>query len=388
MKELELLLENYWISKDEDKELYYKIKDHIHEFKSFITEKLGYQIIINPYLIKLEKLPGKAEEWMGISTFHSPIEYAFLCLLLMFLEDKGKDEQFVLSEITDFIQGNFEGDEKVDWTLYRHRRSLIKVMRFATDIGMIKVDDGDEQSFAQDATSEVLYESTGLSRYFVRNFTTNILNYKSYKDLENEEQLDLDRDRGIIRRHRVYRRLIMSPIVYNEGTDDPDYDYIKKQKSSLENDLEKYLGWELHVHRNGAMAVLSQNQNYKDVFPENKSISDIVLQLNKVIKSMISANQLKPDKNDTCQVSLPYFQSLIQKLKLQNSVGWSKEYREMQIDKLTDEIINYMSGFNMIEILPDKKEIKILPLCGKIVGVYPDDFYTDIQKEVAMDESE
>lgn len=60
----------------------------------------------------------------------------------------------------------------------------------------------------------------------------------------------------------------------------------------------------------------------------------------------------------------------------------------MQIDKLTDEIINYMSGFNMIEILPDKKEIKILPLCGKIVGVYPDDFYTDIQKEVAMDESE
>ena len=66
MKELEILLENYWISKDENKELYYRIKDSIPNFKTFLAEKLGYQVIVNPNLIKLEKLPGKAEAWMGI----------------------------------------------------------------------------------------------------------------------------------------------------------------------------------------------------------------------------------------------------------------------------------------------------------------------------------
>ena len=98
---------------------------------------------------------------------------------------------------------------------------------------MIKVDDGDEQNFANSIDTEVLYESTGFSRYFVRNFTTNILNYNSYKDIENEEWGEADTDKGIIRRQRVYRRLIMCPVVYNEGSEDVDYDYIKKQRSMI-----------------------------------------------------------------------------------------------------------------------------------------------------------
>lgn len=188
-------------------------------FKVFLTEKLGYHVIVNPYMIKLEKLPGLAEEWMGISEFESTMEYAFLCILLMFLEDRGRDEQFVLLSITEFIQGSYPGEEKVDWTLYRHRRCLIKVLRFASQIGMIKVDDGDEQHFANDEKSEVLYESTGLSRYFVRNFTTNILNCSSYNDIEEKDIVEIDKDKGIVRRHRVYRRLVMSPTNLNEYED-------------------------------------------------------------------------------------------------------------------------------------------------------------------------
>ena len=116
MKDLEKLLENYWIIKDDDKDLYYSVKDSLPEYKNFLNEKLGYHVIINPNLIKLEKLPGISEPWMGIQEFESTMEYAFLCLLLMFLEDMEREEQFVLSNITEFIQGNFSKDEKVDWT--------------------------------------------------------------------------------------------------------------------------------------------------------------------------------------------------------------------------------------------------------------------------------
>lgn len=374
MKNLERLLEKYWILKDEDKDLYYSVKDSLPEYKDFLNEKLGYHIITNPNLIKLEKLPGKAEAWMGIQEFDSRMEYAFLCLLLMFLEDMEKEEQFVLSNITEFMQGNYPGDEKIDWTLFKHRRSLIKTLRFAANIGLIKVNDGDEQGFANDESTEILYESNGSSRYFVRNFTSNILEYSSYKDLENTDLEEIDLDRGVFRRHRVYRRLLMSPVVYNEGSDDWDYAYIKNFRNVIENDFEKHLGLPLHVHRNGAMIVLPESHSFRDVFPGSKTISDIVLQMNMLIRESIEKLDIVLDKNDIAIISKVFFEQLTIKLKEENSLGWSKEYREMTIDKLALDILSYMEDFNMAEIINEAREIKILPLAGKIVGSYSKDF--------------
>ncbi|HBM75287.1 MAG TPA: TIGR02678 family protein [Clostridiaceae bacterium] len=383
MKELEVLLDKFWISKEDDRELYYMIKDSLPGFKAFLTEKMGYHVIVNPYLIKLEKLSGKAESWMGISQFESTMEYAFLCLILMFLEDRGREEQFVLSNITEYIQGNYPSDEKVDWTLFRHRRCLIKVLRFASEIGIIKVDDGDEQGFAADYNFEVLYESTGLSRYFVRNFSLNILNYKNYKDIENDELIEVNKDRGIVRRQRVYRRLIMSPVVYNEGSDDPDYAYIKNKRSLLENDIETYIGANFHVHKNGAMVVLPEDHSFKECFPDTKAISDIVLQMNYMIVESIRNGELRPDTDDTITISKAAFDSMVGRLRSENMRGWSKEYREIKAENLITEVIDYMAGFNMLQVIGGGREIKIMPLCGKIAGRYNTDFQTE--REAAAD---
>jgi uncharacterized protein (TIGR02678 family) len=385
MKELEILLEKYWIRKDDDKELYYRIKDSLPTYKGFLNDKLGYHVVVNPYLIKLEKIPGKAETWMGIQEFESPMEYGFLCLLLMFLEDKGREEQFVLSGVTEFIQGNYPGDEAVDWTLFRHRRCLVKVLRFAARIGMIKVDDGDEQSFAGDDSSEVLYENTGLSRYFVRNFSVNILNYTSYEDMEKEDLVEIDRDRGILRRQRVYRRLLMSPVVYNEGPEDSDYAYIKNFRSIIENDFEKYLELPVHIHKNGTLLLLPESHTFKDTFPESRTISEIVLQMNFMILEDIRTGALRPEKDDTMTISRAAFESMMKRLKEENAMGWSKEYREISFERLAEDILEYMNSFHMIEVINRGREIRIMPLVGKLAGKYPEDFIqiAQVQKEVA-----
>lgn len=381
MKELEILLENYWIIKDRNKELYYNIKDSLPGFKNFTSEKLGYHVMVNPYVIKLEKLPGRAEAWMGIQEFESNMEYAFLCLILMFLEDKGREEQFVLSEITEFIQGNYPGDEKVDWTLFRHRKYLIKVLRFAVDMGMMKVDDGDEQKFAGSVETEVLYECTGLSRYFVRNFTMDIMNYNSYKDIESEDLADIDTDRGIIRRQRVYRRLLISPVVYNEGSNDADYDYIKNFRNVISGDLENFLEYSLHVHRNGTLVVLSPEKIMKDVFPGGKAISDVVLLFNSLVVEKIQKKLLKVKTDDSLIISRAYFNNIVEELKTNYDSGWSKEYREMSPVTLENEIIDFMKSFNMLKVLKEGKEIEILPLTGKVIGKYPGDFTADKDRE-------
>ena len=85
MNVLETLLDRRWILKSKEKDLYYKIKDELPEIKRFLTEKLGYQVIINPYLIKLEKLPAVSQTRMGILEFSAQFDYTFLFLIFIFL---------------------------------------------------------------------------------------------------------------------------------------------------------------------------------------------------------------------------------------------------------------------------------------------------------------
>ena len=166
MRTLEILLERRWILKSRDRELYYQIRDELGSVKKFLTEKLGYQVVVNPYLIKVEKMPAKPENWMGIQEFTDPIEYVFFCMVLMFLEEKEAEEQFVLSELTEFIEGQYR-EEQIDWTVYRYRRHLIKVMKYCAGCGILDINDGSEENFARNNSSVVLYENTRVLTYFM-----------------------------------------------------------------------------------------------------------------------------------------------------------------------------------------------------------------------------
>ena len=82
--EVILLLDNYWILRETDPENYYRIKDKEPELRTFFREKLGYTLVINPHLIRVTKIPGEAQAWMGINDFISPLDYSFLYLVLAF----------------------------------------------------------------------------------------------------------------------------------------------------------------------------------------------------------------------------------------------------------------------------------------------------------------
>ena len=192
MNTLETLLDRRWILKSRDRDLYYQVKDDLGGIRKFVTEKLGYPLIVNPYLVKLEKLPAKPENWMGILEFEDKTEYIFFCLILMFLEES--EEQFLLSTLTEYIQSN-DRKEAVDWTIYSMRRHLIRVIKYCISCGILKQSDGNEENFARDEGSEVLYENPGVSRYFMKNFTQDIMTYQSPEDFLKEEWIGVDEDR-------------------------------------------------------------------------------------------------------------------------------------------------------------------------------------------------
>ncbi|QSZ28309.1 TIGR02678 family protein [Aceticella autotrophica] len=374
MEELQMLLENFWIMRS-DRESFNKIRDSENRIRTFIEEKLGYRLIINPYIIKLEKVPGDAEEWMGIDAFQTPMDYAFLCLLMAFLEDKGPDDQFVLSSITEYIEAQYDGPDRVDWTLFQHRKSLVRVLNFAVDLGMIKVDDGNQERFSDSRDTEVLYENVGVSRYFVRAFNREVTHDMNVNDfIEDDFPLD-SQDTVVQRRHRAYRKLLLSPVVYSEGPDDQDFMYIRNYRNTIAKDFEEYLGAKLHVHKTCAFIIYNDNKYLKSCFPDrNKNISDIMLQVCTVIREMILNGELAYNYDDTIDMTEAEFINIILGLKDRFSSGWYKSYREMSEKQLIQEVIENMESFKMIKRDENLHSVKILPMAAKLIGEYPADF--------------
>lgn len=377
MNVLETLLNRRWILKSRDKELYYQVKDQLGTVKKFLSEKAGYQLYVNPYLIKVEKMPAKAKPWMGIQEFNHQLQYAFLCMILMFLEDKEAEEQFVLSELTEYIQGRYK-ESTIDWTSYTCRRHLIRVIKYCVACGMFAADDGNEEDFAKSYEGEVLYENTGVSRYFMRNFTRNIMEYSSSRDFEADEWIDLDTDRGIARRQRVYRKLLMSMGMDREADGDEDFAYVRNYRNMIGAELEEMIDCELQVHRNSAFLIIGENGNLGRCFPADKTLSDIVLLFNQILLEELKSNRLEQNTEEVLCVSERKFEELLADCKGRYGSGFIKTYREMTTREFQDEVKQYMEQMDLITVMTE--EIYISQVAGKIAGHYPVDFK---QEEVA-----
>lgn len=128
MNEVRTLFEQFWICKDSSKEDYYKIKRDIPEFQRFVREQLGWKLIHTENLLKLEKIPAHAEVFMGIQEFVEILDYCILCVVLMYLEDKEEGEQFLLSELIDYVETKLKGEVLIDWTSFSQRKSLVRTL--------------------------------------------------------------------------------------------------------------------------------------------------------------------------------------------------------------------------------------------------------------------
>ena len=371
MKPLEVLLSKRWILKNRDKELYYQLKDEIGKSRDFLTEKLGYQAIVTPNLIKLEKIPAYAQNWMGIQEFSDHLEYIFLCMILMFLEERDLGEQFVLSMLTEYIQGNIK-EEQIDWTIYSYRRHLVKVMKYCVKVGILEIDDGSEDNFMKSDEEEVLYQNTGASRYFMKNFSRDISDYQKQEDFLKEEWIGMNEDRGIIRRQRVYRSLLMSPGIYLNDDTEEDFAYVRHYRGMIQEELNRFFDCELQVHKTSAFLVMGEDSNLGKSFPEENTLSDIVLLWCGLFRQKINDGDIEVPIGEDIVISTQQFVAISEECKRRYGNGWIKTYREMTMGEFCNKLKEYMIIMEMIKEIYD--QIMVYPIVGKVEGCYPKDF--------------
>ncbi|WP_077612272.1 TIGR02678 family protein [Clostridium sp. Marseille-P2415] len=380
MNVLEELMNERWISKYRDRDRYYRIKDELGTVRDFLVEKLGYRIISNSSLVKLEKLPGEALPWMGVQEFKNPSDYALFCVILMFLEDKEAEEQFVLSQLTEYITASFP-EGQMAWTVYTNRQRLIRVMKYCMKNDLLLIDDGNGDNFVTDMEAEALYENTGLSKYFVRTFTKNINSYQTVADFFQSEWLDMNEERGVIRRQRVYRKLLLSLGMYREKEQDEDFNYVKNYRSIIENDLEQFLDVSLQIYKSSAYLILGENGDLGRTFPARNSLSDAILLFHAEVRNRVESGELKPEINERILVPLLKLREMIRETRQKYGSGLTKAYREMSGREFEDCLIEELKSLDFLRIDAVTEEVQIMPVAGKIMGTYPERYLEQKREE-------
>ena len=370
-KELEYLLNNYWCVKEDNPKEYFNIKNNLDYYKEFIRDKLGSKLIVNDRFIKLEKIPAIPKNYMGISEFDDKLEYVILFIILLFLEDKPKLEQFILSNLIDFISNTattLELDTIPNWNILHHRKCLVTVINHLKDLNIIKVVE-ESNSFTEDTKAEALYETTGISNYYVREFKNNILEYNNLNDYINDEFNEQNENIGDVRRYRVYRHLLYSLASYTDDLTEYEIDYLRKFRSSINNELSKYIKGELELTKNMAIVLFEDETKEKFDFPNNKAISDILLLINNNILNKVTNNTLILDNNEVIIISKEQLYRIIKETKTEYEIYFSKNYREMPIDNFIKEVIAYLKEYDFIR--EDELGYKIYPIVSKLIGYIP-----------------
>lgn len=372
MNEVRTLLEQFWICKASDKETYYKVKRDIPNFQRFVREQLGWKLIHTENLLKLEKRPAHAEPFMGVQEFTDIRDYCILCVVLMYLEDKEEQEQFLLSELIDYVETQLKAYMQIDWTSFTQRKSLVRVLQYMERLQMLRAYEGSSEAFGLEAGQEVLYENTGYSKYFATSFPMDISEYESWEDFEKTGFEELQEDRGAIRINRVYRQLAVCPSFYWEGNEDADALYLKNQRQWVARYLDDNLGGRLDIHRNTAFLILEEDDCYGAVHPRDAMLPEVVLLVCAQLRSEVEAGKLSRQENECVILSQAEFTEMVLSCRRTWENAWSKEYREMDDKKLIENVFDYMK--NWLLLRREKEQIIILPAAGKIAGFYPDDF--------------
>ena len=382
MTTIDLLLNNYWIIRDRNKDDYYAIKHEINDknVKRFIHEMLGWKLIHTEHLIKLEKIPSHAEAFMGIQEFIDIKDYCFLCAVLMYLEDKEDNSQFLLSDLIKYVETIISSYMEVDWTSFSLRKSLVRVLQYVENKGMLKTYEGDSSLYSREQTSEVLYENTGLSRYFATNFPLDITNINVYNDFEKKQMEELEDDKGNIRTNRVFRQLVVCPSLYWDDQNNPDALYVKNKRNYIASNIERNMDATLELSKNNASVVFVDNQGIGDTHPKTSMLSEIVLLVNhELYLAAQDKRRLAIRDDDTIIISTNKFNDILIKLKNKYQALWSKEYREMPIDKYIEVVKEYMTNWLMIKEI--NGQIIIYPSCAITSGKYSSELEERLDEE-------
>ncbi|MGK0606156.1 TIGR02678 family protein [Enterococcus gilvus] len=355
---IECLFDEFWILREENPELYRLISRNRKDIRKILNERFGLQLIYHPRFYQVQKRPINPMAWMGISDFSDPLDYALLMCAMAYTEDKSEKEAFLLSELVEEVQHHYPRENFVDWTNYRHRRSLVRVLKKMLALHLIEVIEGETEEFLNDEASrgDVLYQVTVYSRYFLGHRPDSYSDFNSFEEMKKS----FKRLYPIERPQRVYQRLLLEPVLLRTEETISEFEYLRNQYTSLEKFWEQ-TSFRFELTKD--TAILSSNQRRRgNFFPAYRVVDEILLQLAADFRQEMPAC----DAFGRMALSYEEWQRRIDTLKERNDHYWSKEYREMQESDIAKILLRTAQQQYFLEY--DSSTITIFPSFARMIG--------------------
>lgn len=368
-KEMNLLLSHFWITKERDKDSYYLLKRNQNKIKNFLSRTTGNKLIVHDRFIKLEKIPSIPNESDAIVSFIDQTDYVMLFLLLLFLEDKTKGEKFILSTLIEYIRNTaitLELEHIPDWKNASNRRSLVRVIDYLVEKSIITIKDTDNKNFQENVEADALYETTGLANYLLPSFDYEIFNNETPEDFLKQVWASQDEDKKEVRKYKVYRNLIYSPMTSRDSISPSEEDYLKKMHKNIEKELKEKMNMETEITRNMYMLFASDNSVQKDYFPNTKNISDLVLIICRKVIEYKNMNKRVTDEYERLYLTDLEFEEILKNMRQEEEKYFSKGILDMGLTKFKEEVLNYMSDFHFLK--KEDEGVIIYPLIARFVG--------------------
>ncbi len=230
-------------------------------------------------------------------------------------------------------------------------------------------------AFNQSEQSEVLYEATVMARYFMRSYPKDLFQFQTKEELLAADlQEGDDESGGSRRRNRVYRQLLLSPVMYREEMEEGDFHYLRNFRRRLQEDIEAHTGRQLELYRHTALVVAPEYDHELTLFPDQKGITDLVLQCSSELREHWDELGFARDA-EGCLLLTPFeFEQEVRALKARYSPGWSKQYREGLVQETAKDLLATMIDWKMAEREGETGRIRLRPALFRLAGEYPKDF--------------
>lgn len=373
------LLENFWILRDRQPEVYQLIHEREQKLRNYFSDKCGFQLIFNRQFAKLEKIPDKPESWMGVAGFQQCRDYALLCCLLAFLEEKSVDEQFLLSDLCETLLAVYPPDKEtgelvINWESYEWRKSLVRVLTMAVDYGIVLRVDGDIAGFTSSAESEALFEVPITARYFLRSYPKDLHQYDSLDAIITAGVPEEDELTGRSRKQRVYKQLLLTPGFERHEAKEEDFLYLRNMRNRLREDIEDHTWFRFELYKDEALLTVPAEKRFQmTTFPDRTGMSSVMLHFAATVRDTMQSAEKKPGEKGLALTPIE-FDRLLDVCRRSVGSGWTKEYRDISSNKMANELLNQLTGWKMARRDVELDLIVLSPLLGRTIGVYPDDY--------------
>jgi uncharacterized protein (TIGR02678 family) len=347
------LLNRPWILKEEDPELYFAVKDYYEELRDWFMDVAGFPLIVTRNLAKLERTPVVPFPWMGFEEFREVRDYVFFTYALWYLEGKTEMDQFLLSDLVEEVREQMAaGGLEADWRHYHHRLSMARALKKLVALGVLVLVDGDESEWAQNESKNALYECSPHTRYVLRRFPQDLTSYRTMEELTDPiSYADTPDGANARKRHRVFRRFLLEPVVLDKHWDAESLPYVLMQRRYIMDQMQRMLGMEGRRYREGLLFFHPELTGEAELFPTLSGVSDLVLlvagELRRQLHQEDGSRYAEPD--GSVRLERSELEGILLRLHERYGPYWSKEFRESSSAELAELIFEHMEQWRLGE---------------------------------------